>query len=50
MAFYYFFNPAINSFAGIDHMQSYLSSFSPICQNSSEAMNSTYYTWNFPQN
>ena len=49
MAFYYFFNSAMNNFAAMDQLQSYLSSFGPICHNGSEAMNSTYFSWNFPQ-
>jgi len=35
MAYYYFYNPAINNYAGLDQLQSYYSSFGAICQNSS---------------
>lgn len=49
MPFYYIINPALNGYGAIDQLSSYYSSFSPICQNSPDALNTTYYTWNFPQ-
>jgi hypothetical protein len=48
MAFYYFVNPAVNTFSGMDQLQSYFSSFASAYHNSSEVLNGSLYGWNMP--